>query len=141
MMSLRQTWARGGHTLGAWLGLPSVVSAEAAARTGFDYVCADLQHGAVDYHDAVGLFQAVVAGGSRPIARVPWNEPGIIGKVLDAGAEGVIIPMVNSADEAAAAVRAGRYAPSGTRSFGPMIAALRSARAPPTSTTPSPSCP
>ena len=65
-----------------------MVAAEATARTGFDYVCADLQHGALDYADSVGLFQAVLVAGSTPIARVPWNEPGVIGKVLDAGAEG-----------------------------------------------------
>jgi 4-hydroxy-2-oxoheptanedioate aldolase len=127
MTTLRALWAGGGHALGAWLTVPSVVSAEATARTGFDYVCADLQHGALDYHDAVGLFQAVVAGGSRPIARVPWNEPGVIGKVLDAGAGGIIVPMVNSAEEAAAAVRAGRYPPDGARSWGPTVVGMRTA--------------
>ena len=77
MTTLRELWAGGGQALGAWLTLPSDVSAEATARTGFDYVCADLQHGALDYQNAVGLFQAVLVGGSRPIARVPWNEPGV----------------------------------------------------------------
>jgi 4-hydroxy-2-oxoheptanedioate aldolase len=127
MTTLRELWAGGGRALGAWLAVPSVVSAEATARTGFDYVCADLQHGALDYHVAVGLFQAVLVGGSRPITRVPWNEPGVIGKVLDAGAEGIVVPMVNSAEEAAAAVQAGRYPPSGARSWGPTVAALRNA--------------
>ena len=128
MTTLREVWAGGGQALGAWLALPSDVSAEATARTGFDYVCADLQHGALDYQNAVGLFQAVLVGGSRPIARVPWNEPGVIGKVLDAGAEGIILPMVNSADEATAAVRAGRYPPDGARSWGPVVAGMRAAR-------------
>ena len=82
-------------------------------------MCADLQHGALDYADSVGLFQAVLLAGSTPIARVPWNEPGVIGKVLDAGAEAVVVPMVNSAEEAAAVVRAARYPPLGARSFGP----------------------
>ena len=127
MTTLRQLWTGGGNALGAWLALPSVVAAEATARSGFDYVCTDLQHGALDYHDAVGLFQAIVVSGSRPIARVPWNEPGVIGKVLDAGAEGVVVPMVNSAEEAEAVVRAARYPPSGARSWGPVIASLRAA--------------
>ena len=125
MTSLRERWAAGEKTLGAWLAIPSVIVAESTARTGFDYVCADLQHGAIDYADSVGLFQAALIGGSTPIARVPWNEPGVIGKVLDAGAEAVVIPMVNSADEARAAVQAARYPPLGVRSHGPTVAGAR----------------
>jgi 4-hydroxy-2-oxoheptanedioate aldolase len=124
-VTLRERWAAGESTLGAWLSIPSAMVAEAAARTGFDYVCADLQHGALDYPDAVGLFQGILLGGSTPIARVPWNEPGVIGKVLDAGAEAIISPMVNSAEEAAAVVRAARYPPLGARSFGPILAGPR----------------
>ena len=126
MTSLRERWAAGRTTLGAWLAIPSVIVAESTARTGFDYVCADLQHGALDYADSVGLFQAVLLAGSTPIARVPWNEPGVVGKVLDAGAEAVVVPMVNSAEEAAAAVRAARYPPFGARSYGPTVAGPRS---------------
>ncbi|MDP9463189.1 MAG: aldolase/citrate lyase family protein, partial [Actinomycetota bacterium] len=110
-----------------WLAIPSVVSAEAAARVGFDYVCLDNQHGVLDYQQSVAMAQAIVLGGGTPIARVPWNEPGIIGKMLDAGIEGVIVPMVNSAAEAQAVVRAGRYPPLGARSFGPVIAGMRRA--------------
>ena len=126
MTTLRERWAAGNTTLGAWLSIPSAMVAEATARTGFDYVCADLQHGALDYADSVGLFQAVLLGGATPIARVPWNEPGVIGKVLDAGAEAVVAPMVNRAEEAAAVVRAARYPPLGARSFGPIVAGPRS---------------
>jgi len=123
---LRERWAAGQQTLGAWLAIPSVITAESTARTGFDYVCADLQHGALDYADSVGLFQAVLLAGSTPIVRVPWNEPGVVGKVLDAGAQAVIVPMVNRADEAAAAVRAARYPPLGARSYGPTAVGGRS---------------
>ena len=126
MTTLRERWAGGARTLGAWLAIPSIVAAETTARTGFDYVCADLQHGALDYADSVGLFQAVLIAGSTPIARVPWNEPGVVGKVLDAGAEAVIVPMVNTAEQAAAAVRAARYPPLGARSFGPTVSGARS---------------
>ena len=127
MTTLRDRWANGDATLGAWLSLPSVLAAETTARVGFDYVCADLQHGALDYADSVGLFQAVVVGGSTPIVRVPWNEPGVVGKVLDAGAEAVIAPMVNTQAEAAALVRFARYPPQGARSFGPVVAGIRAA--------------
>ncbi|MFV0309275.1 MAG: HpcH/HpaI aldolase family protein [Desertimonas sp.] len=128
MTGLRERWAAGGSTLGAWLSIPSVLAAETTARTGFDYVCADLQHGALDYADAVGLFQAIAVAGGTPVVRVPWNEPGVVGKVLDAGAQGVIAPMVNSAAEAEALVQASRYPPHGARSFGPILAAMRADR-------------
>ena len=86
MTSLRERWAAGQATFNAWLAVASPVVAEAVSRTGFDSVCADLQHGVIDYRDLPGLVQAVALGGSTPIARVPWNEPGIIGKALDGGA-------------------------------------------------------
>jgi len=123
--SLRERWRNGDTTLGGWLSTPSVVMAEATARAGFDYVCIDTQHGAIEYSDTVGLIQAVLLGGASPIVRVPWNEPGIIGKMLDAGAHGVIVPMVNTVEEAEAVVRACRYAPAGARSYGPSVAGLR----------------
>jgi 4-hydroxy-2-oxoheptanedioate aldolase len=88
-------------------------------------VCIDNQHVVNDYQTTVAMAQAVVLGGGTPICRVPWNEPGIIGKMLDAGIEGIIVPMVNSVAEAQAVVRAGRYAPIGARSFGPVIAGMR----------------
>ena len=125
MANLRELWASGHATFGGWLTIPSAVSAEAAARAGFDYVCADNQHGVIDYETSTSLAHTILLGGSRPIARVPWNEPGIIGKMLDAGVEGVIVPMVNSAEEAAAVVRACRYPPLGARSYGPILAGLR----------------
>jgi 4-hydroxy-2-oxoheptanedioate aldolase len=119
-------WNEGEPTLGGWLSIPATLSAEVMARGGFDYVCIDTQHGAVDYQTTVELIRAVEHGGSRAIVRVPWNEPGIIGKMLDAGAEGVIVPMVNTVEQAEAAVRACRYAPhGGARSFGPTVAKLR----------------
>jgi 4-hydroxy-2-oxoheptanedioate aldolase len=125
MQTLRERWAAGHDTLGGWLSIPSSVSAEAAARTGVDYVCVDTQHGAVEYQPAVAMLQAIELGGSCPIVRVPWNEPGIIGKMLDAGADGVVVPMVNTRAEAEAVVAACRYAPSGSRSYGPTVAGMR----------------
>ena len=105
----------------------STITAEVAARQGFDYVCVDTQHGAIEYQAAVGMFQAIELGGGMPITRVPWNEQGIIGKMLDAGAHGVIVPMVNTREQAEAVVRSCRYAPEGSRSFGPTVVGMRHA--------------
>ena len=123
--TLREHWALGVTTIGTWLTLPSAVSAEIAGGAGFHYACIDMQHGVIDYQMAVSLTQAVVLGGGHAIARVPWNEPGIIGKVLDAGIEGAIVPMVNTAAEAELVVRSARYAPLGSRSYGPALAGMR----------------
>lgn len=125
MKTLRDAWAAGESTYGAWLSVPSSVSAELAAGVGFDYVCIDCQHGGVEYQPTIAMIQAIALGGSNPIVRVPWNEPGIIGKSLDAGAQGVIVPMVNTAAQAAAAVAACRYAPAGSRSYGPTVVGMR----------------
>ena len=97
--TLRTKWDRSEETLGAWTFIPSPVTAESCARAGFDYVCIDTQHGAIGYDSVVPMIQAIELGGGIPIARVPWNEPGIIGKMLDAGCHGIIIPMVNTAEE------------------------------------------
>ncbi len=125
MSSLSDFLADDGAALGGWLSVPDAVTAEQAARLGFDYVCIDTQHGFVEYSAAVGMIQGILLGGSVPIVRVPWNEPGIIGKMLDAGAHGVIVPMVNTVADAEAAVAAGRYAPDGSRSYGPTAAGTR----------------
>jgi len=117
--TIKEKWARGEVTLGSWLSIPSSFSAEIMAHQGFDWVCIDMQHGVVDYQVALTMLQAIGTTETIPIVRVPWNEMGIIGKVLDAGAMGVIIPMVNSVEEAKAAVAACRYYPQGSRSFGP----------------------
>ena len=117
-------WLRDEVTHGAWLSIPSPFSAETVAHAGFDWVCIDMQHGVIDYQVAVTMLLALSTGDCTPIVRIPWNEPGIIGKMLDAGAMGIIIPMVNSVDEARAAVAACRYAPVGARSYGPTRAGL-----------------
>jgi 4-hydroxy-2-oxoheptanedioate aldolase len=119
---LREAWAQDRAALGGWLTIPSGFSAEIMAHAGFDWVCVDTQHGVIDYQQAVAMLQAVSSTAVTPLVRVPWNEPGIIGKTLDAGARGVIIPMVNSREEAERAVWACRYAPSGGRSYGPLRA-------------------
>lgn len=117
--NLKDIWDGGGTATGGWLGLADAVAAELVGRVGFDYLCIDMQHGLADYSSALSIIQTLESSPSTTIARVPWNEPGIIGRILDAGAKGIIIPMVNSPEEAEAAVNACRYAPQGSRSWGP----------------------
>ena len=106
--------------LGCWLSVPSSVTAEVVANVGFDYVCVDMQHGLIGYSDLVPMLQGLATSNTTATVRVPWNEPGIIGKVLDAGAMAVIVPMINTAEEAEAAVTRAMYAPRGSRSSGPI---------------------
>ena len=127
MTSFRERWASGAETLGFWVSIPGVLGAELAALQPVDYVCVDTQHGAIDYGDSVTMIQAIELSGGTPIVRVPWNEQGIIGKTLDAGAHGVIVPMVDTRAQAEAVVRSARYAPDGARSWGPVMAGMRHA--------------
>ncbi len=120
---LREIWVGGGPAFGLWSVMAGPVGAEILARTGPDYVCVDQQHGLIDYDSMVPMFQAIGSGGAAPITRVLANDPFLIMKALDAGAWGVIVPLVNSAGEAASAVAACRYPPRGTRSYGPVRAA------------------
>lgn len=119
-------WSDGGVLYGGWCSIPSPFVAEVMGRAGFDWVCIDMQHGLVAPADVVGMLQALDVTGTPPIVRVPWNDPAAIMRALDAGAHGVIVPMVNDVEAARAAVAACRYAPEGIRSWGPVRAALRS---------------
>ncbi|MCF3935239.1 aldolase/citrate lyase family protein [Acuticoccus sp. M5D2P5] len=117
--ALKEIWAAGRPVLNGWLSIGNPFTAEIMAAQGYDAVSIDIQHGALDYSAMLPMFQAMRASGVVPMARVPWNEAGIIMKVLDAGAYGVICPMVNTPEEAARFVKAMRYPPMGERSFGP----------------------
>lgn len=108
---------QGGVVLG-WCSIPSTVTAEILARQGYDALTVDLQHGFVDYAMSLQMLQAI-GPGTAAICRVPWFEPGVIGRALDAGFVGIICPMINNRGEAEALVRACRYAPAGARSYGP----------------------
>jgi 4-hydroxy-2-oxoheptanedioate aldolase len=121
---LRQIWGAGRAAVNGWLAIPSGFSAEVIAQCGFDTVTVDLQHGVQDYLSMVQCFQAMQAHPVMPMVRVPWNEPGIIGKVLDGGAMAVICPMVNNRREAEALVQYSKYPPAGSRSNGPIRAAM-----------------
>ena len=116
---LKKAIAAGTRALNGWLAIPNSYSAEIMAHQGWEAVTIDLQHGAVDYQAAVGMMQAISTTNAVPMARVPWNEAGIIMKMLDAGAYGIICPMINNKAEAEQFVSYGRYPPIGTRSMGP----------------------
>ena len=98
--NVKKVWASGKAVVNAWLAIPSGFSAEVIAQCGFDSVTVDMQHGVQDYLSMVQCFQAMNGHPVTPMVRVPWNEPGIIGKVLDGGAYGVICPMINTKQEA-----------------------------------------
>ncbi|HWA60289.1 MAG TPA: aldolase/citrate lyase family protein [Caulobacteraceae bacterium] len=123
--SLKARVAAGETALGAWCMIPGALTAEALGRAGFDWVLVDMQHGCMAYETALDMIRAIDLTGAAPIVRVPWNDPGIIGRVLDAGALGVVIPMIQTAADARAAVDACLYPPAGRRSFGPVRVGLR----------------
>jgi 4-hydroxy-2-oxoheptanedioate aldolase len=121
---LREIWAAGGAVVNGWLAIPNSFSAETMAHQGWDSLTIDLQHGVVDYQAMVTMLQAISTTDTVPVVRVPWLEPGILMKTLDAGAYGVICPMVNTREDAQKLVAWTHYAPRGTRSFGPVRALL-----------------
>lgn len=123
MNKLKARLKSGKACVNAWLAIPSGFSAEVMAQCGWDSVTVDIQHGVQDYQSMVQCFQAMDKYPTTPLVRVPWNEPGIIGKVLDGGAWGVICPMVNTAAESKALVSYCLYPPQGKRSNGPIRAA------------------
>ena len=121
---LRTLWANDQAAVNGWLAIANSFSAETMAHQGWDTLTIDLQHGVVDYQAMVTMLQAISTTATVPIVRVPWLEPGILMKTLDAGAYGVICPMVNTREEAQRFVAYTSYAPKGTRSFGPVRALL-----------------
>ena len=121
---LRTLWKNDQAAVNGWLAIPNSFSAETMAHQGWDTLTIDLQHGVIDYQALVPMLQAISTTATVPIVRVPWLEPGIIMKSLDAGAYGLICPMVNTREDAQKFVAWTSYAPKGTRSFGPIRALL-----------------
>ena len=119
---LKALWAKNKAALNGWLSLPNGFSAEVMAAQGYDSLTIDMQHGLVDYADMVRMLQALSGTPVTPMVRVPWLDPAAIMRALDAGAMGVVCPMVNTAEQAAEFVDYMRYPPRGSRSFGPIRA-------------------
>ena len=119
---IRQMWRDGKSVTLGWLSIAHGFTAEMMARQGFDALCIDLQHGTLEANDVLPLLQAVSQTDTVPVVRVAWNDPASIMRALDLGAYGVIVPLINTAEEAARAVSACRYPPVGMRSSGPIRA-------------------
>ncbi len=121
---LREIVANGGAAINGWLGIPSTLSVEVMAHQGWDSLTIDMQHGVVDYGDLVPMLTAISTTNTVPLVRAPWLEPGILGKILDAGAYGIICPMIETAADVENFVVATSYPPRGRRSMGPIRAGL-----------------
>ena len=121
---LRTLWKSGGAAVNGWLTIPSSFAAETMAHQGWDTLTIDMQHGMIDDAALVPMLQAISTTDTVPIVRVPWLEPGILMRALDAGAYGVICPMVNTRQDAQKLEAFTHYPPRGTRSFGPLRAVL-----------------
>ena len=119
---LKKRLAAGVKALNGWIAVPNSFQAEVYASAGWDSVTIDMQHGASDINDLIPLLQAIQLNNVTSMVRVPWNEPSHIMRVLDAGAYGIICPMISTKAEAEALVSAGRYPPMGARSNGPFRA-------------------
>src|SRR6266496_3038751 len=109
---------RGEPAVGTWLTLPDPVSARLMARVGFDWLTVELEHTPVNFETAAQSFAVIAGSGCVPLARIPWNTGENIKRVLDTGAWGIVVPMVNHRTEAEAVVKAARYRPLGERSIG-----------------------
>lgn len=116
---IRDIWTAGESALNGWLAIPSPYSAEIMGHQGFDAVTIDTQHGMMGFDTVVSMFQAISATPAIPFARVLRNDPALVMQLLDAGAYGIICPMVSTAKEARLFAQACRYPPVGNRSFGP----------------------
>lgn len=124
--SIKQQLKNGKKLINAWLAIPNSWTAEIIGKLGFDVITIDMQHGLADYKTVVSMLQSISISESLPIVRVPWNDPAIIMRALDAGAMGIICPMINTKKEASKFVGACRYPPGGYRSYGPIRANLYS---------------
>src|SRR5215208_4042702 len=119
---IKQIWRDGKCVTMGWLSVSHGFTAEVMARQGFDALVVDMQHGTTELSNVLPMLQAISQTDTVPVVRVPWNDPATIMKALDLGAYGIIVPLVNTAAEAAQAVAAGRYPPVGIRSSGPVRA-------------------
>ena len=121
---LQRALASGEPVFGGWITGPTAIGPEEFARAGYDYVGFDAQHGYIDDADIANMLRRIEHVPIGTAVRLPNADAGPIGRVLDAGADAIIVAMIESADQAAAAVAASRYPPAGVRSFGPLRASL-----------------
>ncbi|MGD9711295.1 MAG: HpcH/HpaI aldolase/citrate lyase family protein [Thermomicrobiales bacterium] len=122
---VKRRLAAGEPSIGTWLGIPGPESAEHVAAIGFDWLTIDTEHNPIDIRTASQMFGAIAGAGVAPLVRIPWNDPENFKRVLDAGAWGIVVPMVNSKEEAERAVEATFFPPKGNRSVGGGMTGLR----------------
>ncbi len=122
--SLSRLWKDGKAAVNGWISIPSVLSAEVMAQAGWDSITIDMQHGAADYTEMLAMLPVIQQKGLTAMVRVPWNDPAQVMRALDAGAMGIICPMIETAEDARRFVSYCLYPPAGIRSFGPMRAKL-----------------
>lgn len=116
--TVKEKLASGEPSVGSWLSLASPFSAEYMAHVGFDWLVVDTEHSPVGFEHTVHCFQAICTTNTIPMARVAWNDPMLIKRLLDAGSMGIVVPMVNSLEESERAVKSMKYPPEGYRSIG-----------------------
>jgi 4-hydroxy-2-oxoheptanedioate aldolase len=117
-VDLRARLARPEPFYFSWMTLPGAIVAGQVARLPYEGVCIDMQHGLAGFTDVAAMSPAITAAGKPLVLRILWNDPGLVGQALDAGASAVIAPMVNTPAQAQALVKAAKYAPAGMRSWG-----------------------
>ena len=117
-------WKKNDAVINGWLSIPNSFSAEAMSKLGWDSITIDMQHGQIDYSSSIPMIQAISNSNISILTRVPWNEPGIIMKMLDLGVTGIIAPMINTKEECEKFISYCFYPPLGQRSFGPMRSIL-----------------
>ena len=122
--SVKKALASGEPQIGSWLSLPSVFSARLMSRVGFPWLTVDLEHSPTNWETASMMFAVIADSGCVPLARVPRGDHDLIKRVLDGGAMGIVVPMVDTVDQAKTAIAAAKYPPTGNRSIGGTIPAL-----------------
>jgi len=115
---LKTAFSENRQTYGSWVTVPDILIPEIMSRAGFDWLCIDMEHSSIELMDLLPLLISIENNGMVPLVRIGENNPTLIKRVMDAGVYGIIVPNVNSADEAAAAVNAVRYPPNGKRGVG-----------------------
>ncbi len=124
MNNLIKIWEADKPVINGWLSIPNSFTAEAFGKMGWDSITIDMQHGQNDYQSSISMLQGLSKSNALPMVRVPWNEPGIIMKMLDLGVMGIIAPMINTKEDCEKFLSYCYYPPIGQRSFGPMRAQL-----------------
>src|ERR1700682_657029 len=122
--AVKRALKAGPPAVGTWLSLGSITASRFMARAGFAWLTVDIEHSLVDWETATHMFASIAEAGCTPLARVPSNRHDHIKRVLDNGAHGIVVPMVNTREEAVAAVAAAKYPPVGTRSVGGSVHVL-----------------